>query len=193
MRSTIWRRIDPCVSSRGSGRYRKQNPCRVFPTGASPVDDERRALTHGGSSRTVILDDRMQFRRPLNFRLVNSQAAALAVAHREALGWLGLQRCIRTRSGNRNETSCRPRRYREWLGFDHQQQVHERAADRAWSRYGCATAVDEGGNYSSTEKATAQGRCGADRERKNKQAQVAQNAAESSEGSGDRLIRMRRG
>lgn len=32
----------------------KQNPCRVFPTGVSPVDDERRALTHGGSSRTVI-------------------------------------------------------------------------------------------------------------------------------------------
>jgi hypothetical protein len=33
----------------------KQNPCRVFPTGVSPVDDERRALAHGGSSRTVII------------------------------------------------------------------------------------------------------------------------------------------
>jgi hypothetical protein len=52
-RFTFWRRIDPCVSSRGSGRYRKQNPCRENPAGVSPVDDERRTLTHGGSSRTV--------------------------------------------------------------------------------------------------------------------------------------------
>jgi hypothetical protein len=30
---------------------------------------------------------------------------------------------------------------------------HEHAADCAWGRYGCATAVDKGGKYSSTEKA----------------------------------------
>jgi hypothetical protein len=42
------------------------------------------------------------------------------------------------------------------------------------------TAVDERGNC--TEKATAQGGRGADSERKNKQAQVAQKAATSSEG-----------
>jgi hypothetical protein len=47
---------------------------------------------------------------------------------------------------------------------------------------GCATAVDEGGKYSSTDKAITQDRCGADRERKNKQAQVAQKAARRSEG-----------
>jgi hypothetical protein len=58
----------------------------------------------------------------------------------------------------------------------------QHAADCAWSRYGCATAVGKVGKYSSTEKAITQGRCGGDRECKNKQAQVAQKAATSSEG-----------
>jgi hypothetical protein len=31
--------------------------------------------------------------------------------------------CIRTRNGNRNETSGKMRAYRQWLGFDHQQQA----------------------------------------------------------------------